>query len=91
MDRIRPLILVIRKRRVMLDAQLAALYGVKAIRLREQVRRDKERFPEDFMFQLTAEEAEALVSQNGYLRENPWEDTCPLCSLRRASPCSRAS
>jgi hypothetical protein len=63
LDRIRPLILVIRKRRVMLDAQLAALYGVKAIRLREQVRRNMERFPDDFMFQLTAEEAAALVSQ----------------------------
>lgn len=48
----------------MLDAQLAQLYGVKPIRLREQVRRNLDRFPEDFMFQLTAEEAESLVSQN---------------------------
>lgn len=48
----------------MLDTQLANLYGVKPIRLREQVRRNLDRFPEDFMFQLTAEEAAALVSQN---------------------------
>ncbi len=55
---------MIRKRRVMLDAQLAALYGVKPRRLREQVRRNIDRFPEDFMFQLTVEEADAVVSQN---------------------------
>lgn len=61
---IRPRIFTIRKRRVMLDAQLAELYGVKPIRLREQVRRNVDRFPEDFMFQLNAGEAEALVSQN---------------------------
>lgn len=61
---IRPRILTIRTRRVMLDTQLANLYGVKPIRLREQVRRNLDRFPEDFMFQLTAEEAAALVSQN---------------------------
>lgn len=62
--KLRPRILTIRKRRVMLDAQLAEFYGVKAIRLREQVRRNIDRFPADFMFQLTAEEAEAMVSQN---------------------------
>ena len=64
LSRIRPRIFTIRKRRVMLDTQLAELYGVKPIRLREQVRRNAERFPEDFMFQLTAEEAEVLVPQN---------------------------
>lgn len=48
----------------MLDTQLAALYGVKPIRLREQVRRNIGRFPDDFMFQLNQAEAEALVSQN---------------------------
>ncbi len=47
----------------MLDAQLAVLYGVKAIRLREQVRRNLDRFPEDFMFQLAGGEIDALVSQ----------------------------
>lgn len=48
----------------MLDTQLAELYGVKPRRLREQVRRNPERFPEDFMFQLTEEEAKIVVSQN---------------------------
>lgn len=49
---------------MMLDSHLAELYGVKAIRLREQVRRNRTRFPPDFMFQLTPEEADALVTQN---------------------------
>ncbi len=48
----------------MLDRDLAILYGVKAIALRQQVKRNKERFPSDFMFQLSEQEAESLVSQN---------------------------
>jgi len=48
----------------MLDRDLAELYGVKAIALRQQVRRNRNRFRADFMFQLTAEEAGLLVSQN---------------------------
>ena len=48
----------------MLDRDLAALYRVKPIALRQQVKRNLDRFPQDFMFQLTAEEAETLVSQN---------------------------
>ena len=53
-----------RSRKVMLDRDLAELYGIKPIALRQQVRRNLERFPEDFMFQLTEQEAEALVSQS---------------------------
>jgi hypothetical protein len=49
---------------VMLDRDLAELYGVKSIRLREQVKRNSRRFPDDFMFQLTDEEVDFLVSQN---------------------------
>lgn len=48
----------------MLDRDLAVLYGVKPIALRQQVKRNPERFREDFMFQLSAEEADLLVSQN---------------------------
>ena len=48
----------------MLDRDLAVLYRVKPIALRQQVKRNLDRFPQDFMFQLTAEEAERLVSQN---------------------------
>ena len=54
----------IRDHRVMFDRDLAELYGVKAIRLREQVKRNRERFPDNFMFQLTKMEVENMVSQN---------------------------
>ena len=49
---------------VMLDKDLAIFYGVKPIRLREQVKRNIKRFPSDFMFQLTEEEVDLMVSQN---------------------------
>jgi phage regulator Rha-like protein len=54
----------IRKQKVMLDRDLAELYGVQPIRLREQVKRNIERFPANFMFQLTEKEVETMVSQN---------------------------
>ncbi len=57
-------IYTIRGIQVMLDKDLAAFYRVKPIRLREQVKRNKKRFPPDFMFQLTEEEADHMVSQN---------------------------
>ena len=63
-ERIERAILLIRGHKVMLDRDLAALYGVKAIALRQQVSRNEARFPPDFMFRLSREEAEALVSQN---------------------------
>ena len=53
-------ILVLRSHRVLLDAELAALYGVTTRRLNEQVKRNAERFPKDFMFRLTGSEVEAL-------------------------------
>ena len=57
-------ILIIRGKRVILDKDLAMLYGVKPIALRQQVKRNRERFPEDFMFQLSEEETKIMVSQN---------------------------
>src|SRR6201984_627987 len=57
-------ILIFRHHRVILDTDLAELYGVPVKRLNEQVKRNRERFPSDFMFQLTAEELESLRSQN---------------------------
>ena len=54
----------IRKQKVMLDRDLAELYDIKAIRLREQVKRNNNRFPDTFMFQLTEKEVESMVSQN---------------------------
>ncbi len=57
-------IVIIRGQKVMFDRDLAELYGVKPIRLREQVKRNISRFPENFMFQLTDEEVNVMVSQN---------------------------
>jgi hypothetical protein len=56
-------IYLIRGHKVMFDADLADLYQVTTKRLNEAVKRNSERFPEDFMFQLTAEEAASLRSQ----------------------------
>src|SRR5882762_9184710 len=58
-------ILVLRGQRVILDRDLAAIYGVTTKRVNEQVKRNAERFSEDFMFQLTPEEAELSRSQFG--------------------------
>jgi len=63
-ERIAERILIIRGKKVMLDTDLAILYEVKTKRLNEQVARNKKRFPEDFMFQLTEKEAYFLRSQN---------------------------
>jgi hypothetical protein len=61
--RVEQKILLLRGERVMLDADLAALYGVETRALTQAVKRNRERFPGDFMFQLTAEEAAHLRSQ----------------------------
>ncbi len=57
-------IYLIRGHKVMLDRDLAELYGVETRRLNEQVKRNIKRFPEDFMFQLNDEEFNILISQN---------------------------
>jgi phage regulator Rha-like protein len=56
-------ILILRHQRVILDSDLAELYGVTVKRLNEQIKRNRDRFPTDFMFQLTAKEAQILRSQ----------------------------
>jgi ORF6N domain len=56
-------ILILRHQRVILDVDIAELYGVPVKRLNEQVKRNEERFPSDFMFQLTSKEHDALRSQ----------------------------
>jgi hypothetical protein len=61
---IEPRIFLIRGRQVMLDRDLAVLYEVKAIALRQQLKRNKDRFPPDFMFRLTERETKDLLSQN---------------------------
>ncbi len=62
-------ILVVRERHVMLDEDLARLYGVETRRLIEQVKRNLDRFPSDFMFQLTRQEAAVLRSQSAISSE----------------------
>jgi len=77
-DRISHLILTVRGQRVMLDSDLARIYGVSLKRLNEQVRRNRERFPRDFAFQLTRQEFANLKSQfatsssHGGKRKLPW-------------------
>jgi len=70
---------VIRGERVMLDADLARLYGVKTERLNEQVRRNPERFPSQFMFRLTVAEWQRTYPQNaGTLQRSRRADRLPL-------------
>jgi len=63
-DRIEKAILLVRRQKVMLDADLAGLYGVETRVLVQAVKRNLERFPEDFMFQLSREEFAVLRSQS---------------------------
>ena len=61
----------------MLDRDLAILYGVKGIRLREQVKRNITKFPNHFMFQLTKQEVETMVSQNAIPSKSHLGGTLP--------------
>ncbi|MEE3483677.1 MAG: ORF6N domain-containing protein [Bacteroidales bacterium] len=63
-------ILLIRNQQVMIDRDIAELYGVETKRLNEQVKRNIERFPEEFMFQITREEFESVKSQFATSRNN---------------------
>lgn len=67
-ERIERSILMIRGQKVMLDSDLAELYGVETKALNKAVKRNLDRFPADFMFRLTAGEAEALRFQFGTLK-----------------------
>jgi hypothetical protein len=62
LERITQSILLLRGQKVLLDAELAVLYGVTTRRLNEQVRRNRKRFPADFLFELSAEELANLKS-----------------------------
>jgi len=70
-------IYLIRGQKVMLDKDLADLYDVKAIRLREQIKRNPARFPINFMFQLSPEEALNMVSQNAIPSKQQLGGTLP--------------
>jgi len=70
-------ILVIRNQRVLIDANLANLYGVTTKRLNEQVKRNIDRFPSDFMFQLTADEKNEVVANCDHLANLKFSKTNP--------------
>jgi hypothetical protein len=76
--RIEEMIFLIRGQRVMLDSDLAKVYGVSTLRLNEQFKRNRKRFPEDFAFQIDRQEFANLISQiaisssHGGRRKLPW-------------------
>ncbi len=76
--RIESRILLVRGQKVMVDADLAALYGVPTKRLNEQVKRNAERFPADFMFQLTAEEKAEVVANCDHLARLKFSRSLPF-------------
>ena len=76
-ERVSLSILNIRNERVILDADLAPLYGVTTKRLNEQVKRNKKRFPEDFMFQLTKTEKDEVVANCDHLQKLKFSRTHP--------------
>jgi len=82
-------ILLIGGRKVMLDSDLAALYGVTVKRLNEQVRRNLRRFPQDFMYQLSAEEYESLRSHFATLKAGLGHtaNICPMHLPSRGLQC----
>jgi phage regulator Rha-like protein len=71
-------IYLIRGHKVMLDRDLAELYGVETKRLKEQVKRNKNRFPSHFMFELTKEEDFVLRSQNATLKQGEHSKYLPF-------------
>src|ERR1700752_1832297 len=79
-EQIDGMIHTIRGVRVMLDRDLAKIYGVPTFRFNEAIKRNRYRFPPDFMFQLTAEEAAALRSQIAILNKTAGEGLAPSSS-----------
>src|SRR5213592_1669775 len=82
LEPVEPLIREIRGERMLLDSDLARIYGVPTFRLNEAVKRNRERFPADFLFQLKAAEFYDLISQtaisssgHGGRRKRPWAFT----------------
>ncbi len=78
-------ILLIRGQNVMLDRDLAGLYGVTTKRLNEQVKRNKERFPDDFMFQLTLEEKNNLVANCDRFNSLKYSSSLPYAFMEHGA------
>ena len=70
-------ILLIRNKKVMIDRDLAELYGLTTKQMNQQVKRNLNRFPEDFMFQLTAEEKEEVVTNCDHLKSLKYSPVLP--------------
>ena len=71
-------ILLIRGKKVMIDKDIAELYGVQTKRLNEQVKRNNKRFPDDFMFQLTQEEKDEVVANCDHLKTLKYSPNLPF-------------
>ncbi|MCG6917551.1 MAG: ORF6N domain-containing protein [Deltaproteobacteria bacterium] len=78
LENVERIILTIRGHKVILDTDLARLYGVSTKRLNQQVRRNSDRFPEDFLFQLTAEEKSEVVANCDHLSNLKFSPALPL-------------
>ena len=89
-ERIAASIRWIRGHKVLLDSDLAALYAVTTGNLNKAVSRNRDRFPSDFMFRLSAEEAEDLIFQIGRSRGVVAAVIAPTRSLNKESRCSQA-
>jgi ORF6N domain len=81
MKQLKPLesmILTLRERKVIIDADLAALYAVPTKALNQAVRRNEDRFPRDFVFQLTAKERLEVVTNCDHLAQLKFSRTLPM-------------
>jgi hypothetical protein len=76
-EKIERSILLIKGEKVMLDADIAVIYGVTTKRLNEQVKRNRKRFPEDFMFQLNEKEKVEVVANCGHLKKLKFSPNLP--------------
>jgi hypothetical protein len=77
-DNVEAAIYLIRGQRVMLDSDLASIYGTSTMRLNEQFKRNRKRFPQDFAFLLTREEFTILISQNAISRSHGGRRKLPI-------------
>ena len=71
-------IMVLRDQKVMIDSDLAGLYGISTKRLNEQVKRNFKRFPDDFIFRITPEEKEMIIAQFSHLHNLKFSKTLPF-------------
>ena len=71
-------IVLVRGKRIIVDSDLAHLYGVKTKRLKEQVKRNSERFTRDFMFEMTLDEVEKVVANCDHLKQLKYSSILPL-------------